>query len=396
MKKLSFFLLVFVLIFSSAWGFDIKERTFELGINVGASFHNDSFSVRDVFREIFVLNIDKFLDGFNMNFGAGVIPMFFNYKSKDGWGIGLSIGAEAVGVFNFSGKMLSFSEAVDDASEINGAVFADIAIPTFFHIKKLKIKVKPAVYVPVAYAKSDISYTFSSTEDGIALNIGYEVNVFTAFPTGDNAEFRMTARPGIDFHLGAEYPLSEVLGIKDKISILDFDVGLELINIPFMPSEGFNYMKMTGSIGSGEPVNFFAGDEVDMDSFFSFDGGDTQHGEDLKVIYRPFKTLVWASWRPLGTKLLTVTPTIGFAINSLYTKPFSLEAGLKARFDLFNLFIATVGVGYHDRLWKNSIDLAFNFRAIQINIGADLRSPNFSQSWTGSGFGLYVGVILGW
>ena len=366
-----------------------------MGINVFVGFNNDFLSVTDIFRETFVLDIDELSDGFRMNFGAGVVPMFFNYKSKDEWGIGLSLGAEAVGSFSLSGKMLSFSEADDDVSEISGAVFADVALSSFFYIDKLKMKFKSAVYVPVVYAKSDISYTFNNTEDGTVLNLGYEVNIWTAFPTEENAGFKMTARPGIDFYLGAEYPLSEVLGIKDKISFLDFDVGLDLINIPFMPSAGLNYMKITGSIGSGEPINFFGDDGMDMASSFPIDD-DTKYGEELRVIYRPFKTLVWVNWRPLGIKLLTVIPTIGFAFNTLYAEPLSLEGGLKARLDLSNFFIATIGAGYHDRLWKNSIDLAFNLRAIQLNIGADLRSPDFSQSWKGSGFGFYVGVILGW
>jgi hypothetical protein len=93
--------------------------------------------------------------------------------------------------------------------------------------------------------------------------------------------------------------------------------------------------------------------------------------------------------------LFTLTPEVGFAINPLYNKPFSMEAGIKARLDISNLFIATFRMGYHDRFWKNSLDLALNLKAFELNIGADLRSQDFIKSWTGSGFGVNAGFKFG-
>ena len=395
MKKTLFFLFVCVFILPCAWGLEVEDRTFEFGISANISFTNNFLSARDIFKETFVLDIDQLMNGFIMKFGFGVTPVCFNYNNKNGWGFGLSVNTEGFGIFNLSGKLLSFDEAVNDKSEISGAVFAEIAPSGYFHLQRFKIKIKPALYVPVAYAKSDISYTLKNTADGTVLNIGYEINLFTAFPTEDDAGFRLTARPGVDLRVGAEYPLSDVLGISNKFFFLNFDVGLDLINIPLIPSAMRNYMRIDGSIGSDEPINFFGDDKMDTDSFFSTDN-DTKYGEEEQTVLRPFKMLVWANWRPLGIQIFKVIPTIGFAINPLYIKPFSLEGGVKASLDLSNIFIATLGVGYHDRLWKNSIDLVLNSRAIQVNIGADLRSPNFLQSWKGSGFGVYAGVIFGW
>jgi len=394
MKKTSFFLLVCVLVLPCAWSLETEDRTFEMGINANVGFANDFLSARDIFQETFVLDIDKLADGFRMNFGFGAAPLYFIYN-KDKWGFGLSIGAEAIGIFNLSGKLLSFDEVVDDKSEISGAAFAEIAPSGFFHFHKIKLKVKPALYVPVMYVKSNISYTRNNTADGTVLNLDYEMDIFTAFPAEDSAGFKMTARPGVDFGIGAEYPLSEALGISDKIHFLDFDIGLDLIHIPLIPSAIRNYMRIGGIVGSDEPVNFFSGDDTDTDSFFSTDD-DTIYGEKQQTVLRPFKTLVWANWRPLGSRLFTVIPTFGFAINQLYIKPFSFEAGVKARLDLHNFFIATAGIGYYDRLWKNSIDLALNLRAFELNIGADLRSQKFTKSWSGGGFGLNVGLKFGW
>jgi hypothetical protein len=138
------------------------------------------------------------------------------------------------------------------------------------------------------------------------------------------------------------------------------------------------------------------GGDADMGSIFSTEGGETVYGQRSLKVTRPFKMLVWAAWRPLGMPLLTVTPAFGFAVNSVYLEPLSLEAGLKAHLNVFNIFLATAGVGYHDRLWTNSLDIALNLRVFELNIGADLRSPTFTKSWTGGGFGVNVGLKFGW
>jgi len=393
MKRILFFL--HILILPCVWGLETENRIFELGINANAGFANNFLSAKDIFQETFILDLDQLMNGFMMNFGFGAAPIYFNHNNKNGWGFGLSFNAEGFGIFNLSGKLLSFDEAVNDKSEIGGAVFAEIAPSGYFHLQRLKIKIKPALYVPVAYAKSDISYTLKNTANDTIFNIGYEMNIFTAFPTGDSAGFKLTARPGVDLRVGVEYPLSEALGISNKIFFLDFDVGLDIINIPLVPSVMRNYMKKDGSIGSDKPVNFFGDDGMDTDSFFSTDG-DTKYGEKKQTVLRPFEMFVWANWRPLGIRLLTVIPTFGFEINPFYIEPFSLEAGVKARLNFFKFFIATAGIGYYDRLWKNSIDLALNFRAFEFNIGADLRSQKFTKSWSGGGFGLNVGFKFGW
>ena len=106
--------------------------------------------------------------------------------------------------------------------------------------------------------------------------------------------------------------------------------------------------------------------------------------------------LIWADWHPFGSAPISFIPTLGFAINPLYEKSFSLETGLKTRLDLGNIFITTFGIGYHDRLWINSVDFILNFRAFEFNFGMDMRSPSFVKSWTGGGVGVNVGFKFGW
>lgn len=394
MKKLFIFLLVCFLVLPCAFADNISDvwsenRRVEFGINANAGFSNDFLSAKDIFQETFVLDLDKLNDGFRFNLEAGGNPLYFSYNNKNNWGFGLLTGFHGYGMIDLSGKMLSFSEASGEKSELNAAAFAEVGIPVFFHVQNFKIKVKPSVYYTVAYMESDVSYTYSD-KNGTVLNLGYDVNFYTAFPMEDSAEFSLTARPGVDISIGAEYPLAEALGLKNKLSFLDFTVGIDLVNIPLVSSTMNDYMRIFGEIGSGEKINF----NENMDNFFDVDD-DTEYGKKSKKVSRPFKTLVWADWRVLGNQLLTITPEIGFAINSHYSSPFSMEAGIKGRLNLASIFYVTAGIGYHDRLWKNSLDLALNLKAFQFNIGADLRAPSFAKSWTGSGFGINFGLKFG-
>jgi len=323
--------------------FRFKNRTVEIGlINIEANFSNNFLSASDIFRETMIVDIDNLQQGFRMNLGVNVYPLFFNYNKDDIWGAGFSLGVDAVGIINLSGKMLSFNEADSDKSDINGAAFVEARYNGFFHIEKIKIIIRPALYYPLVYITPDISYTYKNTAEGTILDIGYKIRVYTAFPFEES--FTLTAFPGIDFHIGAEYPLSEILGLKQKHSLLDFDVGLDMINLPFVPAFMNNYMEVSGRLGSGKPMDFLK-DTMDI---FSYNSEDTVYGVQRLSVLRPFKFISWARWRPLKTASINFIPSFGFALSPFYPQPFSLEAGIKTLLDLRNVFIVSFGIGYHD------------------------------------------------
>ena len=397
MKKAALFLLICLIILPCIYadndeGRRIKDRTVEIGLNAKAGFSNDFLSAKEFFQKTVVLDLDKIKDGININFDANVSPLYFNYNNKNNWGFGLLIKADVYGLIGLSGKMLSFSEAVDEKSDISAAVFAEAGIPVFFHLQKFKIKVKPALYYPVIYAVSDVAYTYSTDNKGTVLNLAYDINVYSAYSL--EKYNGITASPGFDLQLGVEYPLSNVLGLKDKFFMLDFDIGLDIVNIPLLSSSVKDYMKISGNVGNDEPF-IFGGEDSDMENLFTVNS-DTTYGEDKLKVKRPFKMIAWGNWRPFGIRLFTVIPEAGFALNPLYSKPFSMEAGLKTRLDISNLFIATFGMGFYDRLWRNSLDLALNLKEFEFDLGVDLRSQKFTKSWTGSGFGVNAGLKFGW
>jgi len=369
--------------------FRIKNRSIEIGfLQTSIGFSNNFLTFKDIFQDKLIFDLDKLEDGLKMNMDVGITPLYFTYNKNDNWGFGLSFGASATGIADFSGNMLTFKEAEDEKSDVGAAVFAQLQLSGFFHVKKFKITIKPSLYYPIFYLEPDFSYTYKNVKNGTIIDLKYKFRAYVPVASEDSSS-SLTAKPGLDFHLGAEYPLSKALNLTEKHRILDFDVGVDIINLPMVPAQMNNYIEYSGQFGSSTPITF---DNLDS---FSTDSKDVT-GEEKKYILRPFVMHFWADWRPFNKKIISFTPIMGFAINPIYTRHGSFEGGIKTRFDLANLFITTIGIGYYDRMWKNSIDFVLNFRAFEFDLGLDLRSSSFAKSWSGGGFGLNIGFKFGW
>ena len=416
--------------------FRIPNRNFETGIlNLTLGASNNFMSTFEIFKEKVTIDFDKLSNGLNINTNLFLSPVFFNYNKKDKWGYGLSTGLEVFGIVDLNGNMLTFHEADSVNSDIGAGVFAEVNVHGFLTFQKFKIKVKPAVYYPLFYAiPKNFSYTYENKKvngvDETYYNLELDMRVFTPFPMDKDFEFKdifdifntikdtitdISAKPGIDISIGAEYPLSEVLGLTEKFNFLDFDVGIDFINIPLYRSVMEDYIPIIANVGNGdEPIEIFneliSGnpEDIDFDKYFSYNIGDPD--KDKIKITRPFKMIISANWRPFGSPFksdnneinkqkrewLIFTPMLGFAINPIYFKPFSFEGGIKTRFSFINFFIAALNIGYYDRLWKNSLDLALNLRFFEIDIGASMQSADFLKSWSGGGYGATFGLKFGW
>ena len=380
---------------SSGGSGNIKDRIFELGflnINLGLAgnflgFTDGLLSLGDILQETIVLDIDNLSKGLRINLGAGIVPVYFNVNLGS-WGIGISTNLEVMGNLSLSGKLLTLSKAINDKPDLSGALFASVGVNTFFNIDKFKITVKPSIFYTIAYFKPDISYTFDP-DSGNIFKLDYEVQVYTMFPLENTedilSDISALFTPGVDLSFGVEYALSE-----------DFEVGLDLINISVIPSVLKSYMQFSGTIGGDEPIDLLGGG---MDSFFSsFNdiSGDPSYGTGRQETKRPFRMSTWINWRVLGTPFLTLTPMIGFSVNQLYVKEFTMEFGINADLNWSNMFIITAGINYIDRIWRNSVNFAFNLRLFEFNLGLDMRSHDFIQSWTGGGIGVNMGFMFGW
>jgi hypothetical protein len=347
---------------SGAESFRLKDRSVEVGFaNLEVGFP------KGLLKEVFVIDLDELDKGFFMN--LSLTPFYFKYSHNDDWGFRVFTGVDAFGNVTLSEKMLGFKEAVNEKSDLVAAAFAEAGADGFFHIKKFKLKAGLAGFIPFAYAYPEkINYTL---RDG-SLIFDYDVRVYSAIT---EKGFNLGKKLGLDLRLGAEYPLASFL-----------DLGVDVANIPLIPATLTDYYQIKGEINLSGSLDELPDLEPDM---------DWKTGK--KTIIRPLKTSVWADWRPFDTRLFSVIGAAGFQINQMYKVPFSMEGGLKARFDWANIIIVTAGARYEDRLWKNGVDIALNGRAFELDLGIDMRSPDFVESWFKSSFiGLSFGIKAGW
>jgi hypothetical protein len=390
-------------------GGPIKNRIFEVSLaNIDVNLSNNVITADKYinsadeikqtgkfFKDSITINLNDFSEGFTYNYGATIKPVSFKFNWQDKWGLGLDIGhINFTGNMLLSGNMLSLKEAEDDKSGIGAAVFADFGIPAFFHLKKLKLKIRPSVFLPIFYTEPNITYNYKQLGDsGMKLQIDYDMRIYTAIDmqgTTDNMFDNIWENLGFDLSLGAEYPLFDWM-----------DIGVDISNIPLITANLEKYMQLKGEV-------YFDSSKINIDDLL--DGGEIPedvlgYPKDMEIkyfnsgstkVYRPFTVLSYAKYRPFKSPIFSLIPSFGFSINPLYTKLASLEGGLSMSLDLSNIFITTIGVNYNDRKWKNSIDFILNFRAIEIDFGISFQSSDFVKSFQGAGFGASAGLKLGW
>jgi len=403
--------------------FPVKNRTVEwslINLNVYAS--NDSFAAKnflrnpfdmlinkEIFRETVSINLNDFLSGFRLDLGTAIKPFSFNYNRQDKWGFGLDIAhVDIMGNVSLSGNMLSLHETDGDKFGVGGAVFTDIGIPVFFHYDDFKIKIRPAVYLPMIYTEPNVSYRHISGADPetgsqwTRIVMNYDMRVYSIFDIQGMADGVISGDAwnilgtnlGYDFGLNIEYPWDDWINI-----------GVDIVNIPLVKAKLYHCARFQGSAfldtSKFDIVDLMNGEDIPDDAYgyTDFDDDSIQYFQDLdgKKIYRPFTMLFYADCRPFDSApSVSLIPSLGFSVNRLYPRPGAVEGGLSARLDLSNFFITTLGINYNDRKWKNSIDFILNLRAFAVDFGISFQSPDFVKSFQGAGLGVNVGLKFGW
>lgn len=413
--------------------FHIKNRTVEFSFtNFSFGVSNSFIAAEDIFHNPFYIlqnindiiedpvriyqdpvsiDMNEFFSGFKFNFYQNIKPFSFNFNWKDKWGFGLDIGhIDIRGNLAVPDTVLRFNETESETFGASGAVFADVGIPVFFHINNLKIKIRPAAYVTLIYTEPSFKYRYQESSNdagtimGMTLEVDYSMRIYSILNLdidpedmpqhmADNAMDILRDNLGYDFGLSMEYPLMDWL-----------DIGVDMVNIPipYAAATLNYYLQLNG--------NFFVDtSHIDIDpesGNFDIDWDKFWHNDEISFVYetehvkktinRPFAMLFYANYRPFNSRFLSLIPSLGFSLNRLYPDPLSIEGGLSARFDFINMIITTIGINYNDRIFRNSIDFAFNFRAFELDFGLSTQSVNFSKSLRGAGIGVNFGLKFGW
>ena len=394
-------------------GFRFKNRRVELVINAKVDVANNGVAATDILQEVAEVNLDNFLGGFKVDVGAFIDPFLLKFNWKDRWGFGLGVNVTAAGNMDISGNVLTLQPSTNDTIGMGAAAFADFAIPVFFHVGDFKVKFRPAAFLPVAYMEPGISYTRRRTSHvasngetltGELVAIDYDMYVYTPVSLAgiDDGSLNIDAAMlqnfdftslGYDFGLGVEYPLYDLLDVW-------LNVGVDISNFPLVFASLNHYMLLQGRAWLDtsyiDIADILGGNDLDENAFGFPEEFKPLYGEKTMRVYRPFKMLFYADYRPFDSPILSLIPSLGFSINPLYVQKGSIEGGVSARCDLANILITTIGINYIDRKWRNSLDLAINLRAFELDIGIGSQSQDFLKSWQGAGVFVNLGIKLGW
>ena len=348
--------------------------------NIGLS--NSLMPANNYFGKKIVFDFDELNDDFNFNLGGFSRPLYFRcYTNKkagifDWRGFGVGASAEAFGYAHITETLISLGRAVNDVSGLGAAVFLGMDAPFYFHYKKFNVTIQPSIFFPFFYIDPGMSYVNYTNNNKLGINYAFRVYSIGSMDDGK----KMTAIPGMDLKLSAEYPLLEVL-----------DLGLDIISIPIIPAVMKDYMGLSGSFKIDEY------NSEDPGSFIKVGMNDIEYGTGRLMVFRPFQMLFWANWRrPIFNFPLFFIPVLGFSVNPIYVQRVSLEAGLTANYDLKELFIFSLGFSYTDRCWNNSLGIVFMLKYFQLDLGLDLRAKNYAQSWQGYGHGCRLGFKVRW
>ena len=411
-------------------GFRLRNRGFELSLaNMNVGLSNDFFAAADFIvekprllrnfsnlwndpgsflRDEVVIGLDDLFAGFRVDYNAIIKPLSVNFNFKDMWGFGLDIAhIDVLGNLSLSGNMLTLKKADKEKFGAGAAVFVDFAVPVFFHVNDFKVKLRPAVFLPLVYTEPGIYYTYNE-DNGLYLKVEYDMRIYSAveFPTGSDGNTDLGAfefavndiwrvlnnNLGYDLGFGLEYPLYSWL-----------DVGVDIVNfpIPFLPAQLDYYLGFkdemvidTSALDLGALIS--GDEEFDLDDIYTpFAFNSPEPGYALKKFRRPFKMLFYGDYRPFDRHIISLHPSLGFSVSRLYPKKGAVEGGLNASLDLGNIFVTTFGIKYNDRKWINSVDLILNFKILELDIGLSMQSPKFKKSWQGAGVGVNFGLKLG-
>jgi hypothetical protein len=411
MKKLYAVIAVLLAVAGSLWA-DLPPRVFEFGFNTGAGFANSYIGASEIFRQTIEIDLTQEAKPLYFDFGAD-FDFFINLNVKDKVGFGLFVGADALGQFSLSEDIQTFlqgnelGKTYEGDIGTGGSIFIEAGAHGYFHIKKLRIAVRPAYYFPAAYMKPNAHYTLRTGSSGdVYADFEYDLALYTPFAIegaeddlsdilnniGDIDFSNINGRGGVDIGAALDYP------ILPKLT-----VGASVSHIPLFPAQLVNKTIIQGAkhLESDDLLNELI-NGGDIGALLQDRTVESVH--DSIQIFRPFKIGINAVYTPFKFKALALSlvPQIGYAYNAIYVKPHSVEGSLKMRVGFFNiirsnsLLAFTFSTGYEDKLWKHGVGFTLNLRAMQLDAGASVQSENFVQSFKGAGININAGLRFGW
>jgi hypothetical protein len=379
------------------------HRTAEFGIDAGGYMANNLMRLTDIFNVRRTVAIDLTGEAVRELFvAAGAeADVSFNMNFRNGYGFSVFAGVDGsfYGTLSESLVRLLSRGNIETGSfkgdlTAGGSVFAEAGLKGAGKFDRLRLAVKPAVFMPIIFVPAPQAYySVEFIDNGVKAQALFDLNVYSAIALGEEpapfpGQDANDAFPiGFDFSLGAEYGL-----LPGKL-----DIGSSISHIPMIPAKMTHRMHVSTEYTLETGILFF-GDNQDTEAVEMPDPEvvTTYDNDSSFYVFRPFRYNFYVNYMPADTGLFVIRPSLGFSFLSVFNYEFCFNAGLEGQINILKIFSTALFAGYVERLWVYDFRFALNFHVMELLLGVSLRGTNLANAFGTRGLGLSLGLRFGY
>lgn len=434
MKKLLGIIAVSLILASSVFAGFFNSRIFEVKLNGPIGISNNTFGLTDILKEELVIDLEKvagMVPEKGLTFTGSAEPTAALNVNLFGVHVGASIGADVYGsfsidksIFNFFAYGIKENEELKLQPSLYTEVFASVGADVGLKFGKTRVNFNPSLFVPLFAADaSNLGISFVNTSEGkFIAKIDGCINTYSQFGVVDgslNPSYinmgnnklmswsdselmnQLLSCSGFDFGTTVELPL--IPGFK----------GLFSVRIPMKPGKFNTKTTMTAKskleadimdLMSQTFISKDGDDEIDGDDaedeslvFDDFEFDTATYTDEQYLIHRPMKLNAYVKFAPFGD-FVSVIGGVGMGIRS----PFSENASVFGEYYLGGnvsilggLLGASVSTEYTNQIYVHKAEASVGLRAVELDVAVSLQGPDFTRSFSGSGFGLDITFAFG-
>ncbi|MDR2094950.1 MAG: hypothetical protein LBP76_05455 [Treponema sp.] len=373
------------------------HRMLEFGVDAEAYAANNLLRLGDIFNVHKTLTIDLV----NVNVrelivaGGGEADVFFSLNLRNGYGISVFAGLDGTvygtvpeSLMRLLGRGNAGSGSLDGNLNIGGSVFAEAGIKGTGRFNRLRLAVKPSVFMPVIFIPaSGADYSVSTTEDAINAHGLFDLDIYSAYALGEesgsSSRDNDTLPLGFDISAGAEYALLPTL-----------DLGASISHLPLVPARMSHRMHISsGEFTITSTLDELTAGDIDLpepEFVTSYDSN-----ADFYVL-RPFRLNAYINYKPDAAGLFVIRPSLGFSLLSIDNYAPCFNAGIEGQVNVLKIFSIALSAGYVERIWAYNFRFMLNFHVAEMLFGVSLRETGFANAFDARGLGVSLGLRFGY
>ncbi|MDR1986404.1 MAG: hypothetical protein LBP88_05460 [Treponema sp.] len=386
------------------------RRYIEAGFMIGAGFANNYLGYGDFFNDDHVIRIDfNSMGSHDFNLVSDVAAQTFFNVNREGFSIGVFTGIEGMFYGNISKQLFQLLKEGNTSRyskaefAFGGSVFADTGMNLETRLGKLRLRISPAVFLPLIYIPrpKETALTVKTGDDTMSITGNVAVDIYSPVKLGtntaDGGDFSIdtggyskvldSGALGFDLTLGAEYPLAPIL-----------DAGILVSHIPVALSRLTYQAQMKANFGFNDQDSDMSLldqlKEGNVDDMLRIEDPEFTFSRGAYYVSRPLRLDLYGRIK-LIRDLLVLRPHGGISLFTPYGAAPCFNAGLEGQIHIWRLFQFSLSSGYEELVWKHRLGLMLNVRVLQLDLGVSTQSQEFTRSFALHGLGVSLGLHVG-